>query len=164
MRKATGDALSPGLQWNKMALKQNQKLQVISSALRLKIICLYCRWSRQYGGKLNSWRRCGALGTSMWTWSNLSIQRRALSSKNRQIKAKSAGISTKNWQERDYLVCVASLCRGRYTYHFNRLKCLTFSPGKANKERTKKSIGGNTWSSTGCFFTWIYTTCRTILA
>jgi len=28
MRKATGDALSAGLQWNKMALKQNQKLQV----------------------------------------------------------------------------------------------------------------------------------------
>ena len=28
MRKATGDALSAGLQWNKMALKQNQKHQV----------------------------------------------------------------------------------------------------------------------------------------
>lgn len=28
MRKATGEALSPGLQWNKMLLKQNQKLQV----------------------------------------------------------------------------------------------------------------------------------------
>ena len=28
MRRATGDALGPGLQWNKMLLKQNQKLQV----------------------------------------------------------------------------------------------------------------------------------------
>ena len=33
MRKATGDALSPGLQWNKMALKQNQKLQVLFATL-----------------------------------------------------------------------------------------------------------------------------------
>ena len=33
MRKATGEALSAGLQWNKMALKQNQKLQVIFAAL-----------------------------------------------------------------------------------------------------------------------------------
>ena len=32
MRKATGDALSAGLQWNKMALKQNQKLQVLFAA------------------------------------------------------------------------------------------------------------------------------------
>lgn len=31
MRKATGDALSPGLQWNKMLMKRNQKLQVQSS-------------------------------------------------------------------------------------------------------------------------------------
>lgn len=28
MRKATGDSLSPGLQWNKMLMKRNQKLQV----------------------------------------------------------------------------------------------------------------------------------------
>lgn len=28
MRRATGDALSAGLQWNKMLLKQNQKLQI----------------------------------------------------------------------------------------------------------------------------------------
>jgi len=28
MKKATGETLSPGLQWNKMLLKQNQKLQV----------------------------------------------------------------------------------------------------------------------------------------
>ena len=33
MRRATGDALGPGLQWNKMLLKQNQKLQVNSESL-----------------------------------------------------------------------------------------------------------------------------------
>ena len=54
MRKATGDTLSAGLQWNKMALKQNQKLQVflLHHAVSYNSIQLFCKVEQTIGGEI----------------------------------------------------------------------------------------------------------------